>query len=120
MKWLLVGIVVGATTVSDLLQSREMKLHGEIRDFRPTRWGRVMAGVLKRRYLVLSIFFMAVSFFAFLSLLKMAELSFAVPATAASYVVETVLAKVILKERLNWKRWAGAGLVASGVAMVSM
>ena len=120
MKWLLVGIVVGATTVSDLLQSREMKLHGEIRDFRPTRWGRVMAGVLKRRYLVLSIFFMAVSFFAFLTLLKVAELSFAVPATAASYVVETVLAKVILKERLNWKRWAGAGLVASGVAMVSM
>ena len=36
---------------------------------------------------------MAVSFFCFLRLLSIADLSFAVPATAATYVVETVLAR---------------------------
>lgn len=120
MKWLLVAAVVTATTVSDLLQSREMKRHGEINEFRPGRWSRIMAGVLKRGYLLLSILFMAISFFAFLALLSVADFSFAVPATAASYVLETILARFLLKERLNWKRWAGAGLVAFGVAMLSM
>ncbi len=119
MKWLLVALVVTSTVVSDLLQSREMKLHGQIDDFLPGRWGRIMARVLRRRYLILSIVFMALSFFAFLKLLAIADLSFAVPATAASYVLETVLAYFLLKEKLNWRRWAGAGLVACGVAMLS-
>jgi len=120
MKWLMVAAIVGCTTISDLLQSHEMKRHGEIHEFQPGRWGRVMAGALQRRYLILSFVFMALSFFALLTLLSIADLSFAVPATAASFVVETVLAKLLLKERLNWRRWAGAGLVACGVALVSM
>jgi len=120
MRWLLVAVIVCSTTVSDLLQSREMKQHGEIDEFHPGRWSRIMLVALQRRYLVLSILFLTVSFFAFLALLSIADLSFAVPATAASYVVETILAKFLLKERLNWKRWAGAGLVACGVALVSM
>jgi drug/metabolite transporter (DMT)-like permease len=120
VKWLLVGIVVASTTASDLLQSREMKRHGEISEFHPGRWGRVMASAFRRGYLILSIVFMAVSFFAFLKLLSVADLSFAVPATAASYVTETILARVALKERLSWKRWLGAGCVAAGVALLAL
>jgi drug/metabolite transporter (DMT)-like permease len=111
---------VVATTLSDLLQSWEMKRHGEITDFRPGRLGRMLAGLIRRRYLVLSIFFMAISFLAFLKLLSVADLSFAVPATAASYVTETVLAKYVLKEQLNWKRWIGAALIACGVALIAL
>lgn len=119
-QWLLVAVIVTSTTVSDVLQSREMKRHGEISEFRPGRWGRIMAGALQRRYLILSIIFMALSFFAFLRLLSIADLSFAVPATAASYITETLLARFLLKEELNWKRWAGTGLVAFGVVMLSL
>ena len=46
MNWLLVGIVVGATVMGDLLQSLEMKQHGEIRDFRPQR-DRAARGVFR-------------------------------------------------------------------------
>jgi drug/metabolite transporter (DMT)-like permease len=63
---------------------------------------------------------MAVSFFAYLGLLTIAELSFAVPATAVTYVLETVLAKYVLKEHVNWLRWVGASLVICGVALVSL
>jgi uncharacterized membrane protein len=63
---------------------------------------------------------MAVSFFAFMSLLRVADLSFVVPATAASYVLETVLARYVLKERIGRRRWAGALLVACGVALVAL
>jgi drug/metabolite transporter (DMT)-like permease len=63
---------------------------------------------------------MAVSFFAYLGLLTIAELSFAVPVTAVTYVLETILAKYILKEHVNRLRWAGASLVICGVALVSL
>jgi drug/metabolite transporter (DMT)-like permease len=49
-----------------------------------------------------------------------ANLSFAVPATAFSYVLETALAKYILKEHIGWRRWAGASLVGCGVLLVSL
>ena len=120
MNWILVAIIVLSTTVSDMLQSTEMKRHGEIHDFRPSRLGRLMAGLFRRRFLLLSVFFMAVSFFSFITLLSLADLSFAVPATAASYVLETVLAKYLLKERIDPKRWAGTCLVAFGVALLAL
>jgi uncharacterized membrane protein len=63
---------------------------------------------------------MAVSFFSFMALLKVADLSFAVPATAATVVVETLLARLVLKERVDGRRWAGAVLVAFGVALLAV
>ncbi len=120
MKWLLVALIVLSTTISDVLQSMEMKRHGEIRDLRPGPLGRVIAGLFRRRFLLLAVVWMAVSFFSFLTLLSIADLSFAVPATAASYVVETFLAQYLLKERVGMARWTGACLVACGVALLAL
>lgn len=99
--WLLVAAVVISTVCADLLQSHGMRRGG-------ARWK-----------VPLSFVFMASSFFAFTQLLKVAELSFAVPATAASFVVETLLARLILKENVDGRRWAGAVLVAAGVAILA-
>lgn len=118
IAWLLVGIIVAATTVGDILQSTEMKRHGAIEDFGPSGLGSTIAGLARRPHLVWAVFCMAVSFFSFMLLLSVADLSFAVPATAASYVVETVLARVLLKEQIDYRRWAGALLVAGGVALL--
>lgn len=120
MKWALVAIIVAATTAGELLQSAGMKRHGEIRDFRPGALGGAMARVARNRYVLASVAMMAVSFFAFVTLLSVADLSFAVPATALSYVLETFLAKYVLKERVGKRRWAGAALVACGVALLAL
>jgi drug/metabolite transporter (DMT)-like permease len=104
-----------------MLQSYEMKRNVlAVEDLRPGRIGRVLASLARRGPLVLAVFFMAISFFAFLKLLSVAELSFAVPVTAASVVVETILARFVLKEVVTPRRWAGACLVACGVALLSM
>jgi len=55
-----------------------------------------------------------------MALVSVADLSFSVPATAFSYVLETILAKTILKEDVGWHRWAGALLVCAGVALLSL
>jgi len=120
MKWLLVAVIAAATTASDVLQSAAMKRHGEIRDFRPGALGRVLAILARNKLIIASVAAMAVSFFAFIALLSVADLSFAVPATAGSYVLETVLAKYVLLEPVTMERWAGASLVACGVALLSL
>jgi drug/metabolite transporter (DMT)-like permease len=111
----LVGAVVGSTVACDLLQSWDMKRHGEVHDFHPRRVARLFA----RWPLALSVVFMAISFFAFLQLLALEDLSFAVPATAASLVVETLLAQTVLRETVEPRRWVGAVLVAGGVALLA-
>ena len=120
MRWLLIGIIVAATTVGVVLQAAGMRRHGEIRDFRPGAIGRALAVLARNRFVIAAVVAMAVSFFAYLGLLTIANLSFAVPATAITYVFETVLAKYVLKEHVNWLRWVGASLVICGVALVSL
>ncbi len=120
MKWLLIGIIVAATTVGEVLQALGMRHHGEIRDFRPGAVRRALAALARNWYVVVSVFAMAVSFFAYLGVLTLTELSFAVPVTAITYVLETALAKYVLKEQVSWIRWAGASLVLCGVALVSL
>lgn len=119
MKWALLAVMVGSTVTGDLLQSFEMKRHGEIDDFHPTGIRRHLNAMARRKYLILAIVFMALSFFAFMKLLKIADMSFVVPASAAGVVLETVLARFLLREKVDGRRWAGAALVACGVALVA-
>jgi len=118
-RWTLVAIMVGATVLGDLLQSFEMKRHGEIEDFHPRGWARLAATLARKRFLILAVGFMAVSFFAFMTLLETADLSFAVPVSAATFVFETILARVVLRERVDARRWIGACLVACGVILLA-
>lgn len=120
MNWLLVAIIVASTTGKDILQAVAMKRHGEIHDFRPGALGKVLRLLAKNRIIIASIVCSAISFFAFLRLVSTADLSFAVPATAASYVFETIGAKYILNERVSPERWIGAALVACGVSLLSL
>ena len=121
MKWLMVAIIVGSTVLADLLQSFEMKRHSiTTADLRPNRLGALLGGLARRAPLIIAVFFMAISFFAFMKLLSVADLSFGVPATAASVALETVLARLVLREKVTALRWAGALSVACGVALLAM
>lgn len=101
MRWVWVAAVVASTVFADLLQSAAMKRT-------PPRFPPLAASAI----------FMAISFFSFLRLIEIAEFSFAVPATAASIVIETALAGTILKERISSRRWMGAVCVAMGVWLI--
>ena len=120
MRWVLVALMVAATTAGEVLQAAGMRRHGEIRDFRPGAIGRTLAALARNRFVIGGMAAMAVSFFALMKLLSMTDLSFAVPVSAVTYVMETVLAKYLLRERVNARRWAGAALVICGVVLVSL
>jgi drug/metabolite transporter (DMT)-like permease len=118
MRWILLSLVVVTTVASDLLQSREMKLAGEqTGDARGIL--KILRLIANRKWLLLAIALMAVSFFAFLALVQTQPLSFAVPASAGSFILETFLARFLLKEDVGSLRAAGAILVFIGILMVA-
>jgi drug/metabolite transporter (DMT)-like permease len=117
---LLILLVVIPGAVGDLLNSAGMKRHGEITDWSLRGLFRLCRDLLHNYYILASIPAMAISFFALMSLLSVSTLSFAVPMTASSYILETALAKYYLKEHVDWRRWVGTSLVAIGIALLSL
>ena len=119
MTWSLLLLSVLSGTAGDLLTAKGMSDHGEIHEFHPGAVLRVMSIIARNGYIVTGVVAQALSFFSFVALLAVADLSFAVPATALGNVVKTLFAKLFLNEHIGWRRWAGAALVTCGVFLVT-
>ena len=118
--WFLLFVSVLSGSAGDLLNARSMRDHGEIHDFRPGALADVTARLARDISMLSGILAQAVSFFSFVALLGIAELSFAVPATALGNVAKTFFAKIFLGEHVCWRRWAGMRPVSLGVFLVSL
>ena len=119
MKWILVLVLITATTLGDVLRSLGMRQHGEVRELNASAIGGAIAAVARNKFVIISTCAMAVSFFTFIQLLSVAPLSFAVPVSAAAMIPETILARAILHESVDWRRWMGILLVAIGMYFIS-
>lgn len=120
MNWLLVGVIVLCNTAGDVLMTAGMKRIGELEHFRPRAVGRMLWAAVRSPFVMGGVAALAVSFFSLLSLLSIADVSFAVPATGASFLLETLLSRYVLKEDVGWRRWTGVALVACGLILLSM
>jgi uncharacterized membrane protein len=112
--------VVLAGAAGDVSVTRAMKSVGEVVSFRPRALLGVAWRAARNLYLWMGIFWKAVAFFTLLALLTRAELSWVVPATAVSFVVETVAAKYLLKEHISGARWAGVLCICAGISLISL
>jgi drug/metabolite transporter (DMT)-like permease len=117
VKWILVGIISICTALGDVLNTAGMRRQVEVQELNVRSLGHLVVRVFRNPLVLGGLGALAASFFAFLSLLSISNVSFAVPATAISYVLETMLAKYVLKESVTWRRWAAASLVSCGVAL---
>jgi drug/metabolite transporter (DMT)-like permease len=118
MKWILVAIIASSNTVGDLLNTAGMKRIGAVEDLSLRSFLQLLLAIFRSPMVLGGIAALAIGFFAIMSLLSIATVSFAIPATASSYLVETLLAKYILKEDVRWRRWAASGLVVIGVVLL--
>jgi len=116
--WVFLVVVPGA--LGDVMNSVGMKRHGEITDFSPVSLVRLGWDMLRNPWIMGSIPAMAISFFALMALLSSEPVSFAIPVTASSYILETGVAKWWLREQVDWRRWTGTLLVAAGVVLISL
>lgn len=120
MKWIWVVMVVVSSTCGDVFSAKGMSQRGEIEDFGPRGLARVIRYIGTHPTVLVGIATNAISFVAFLGLLSVAPLSFAVPATALSYVLKTFLAEFYLHEHVGRSRWIGVALVATGIVLISV
>jgi len=66
----------------------------------------------------LGIALLSVNFCMLLTLLRSVEVSVIVPASAISYLLLALLAKLLLHEQVSTGRWLGVLLISAGVALV--
>jgi drug/metabolite transporter (DMT)-like permease len=117
---IMVAVIVLADSAGDVLLTKGMKQVGEISTVRLGELISISRRVLVNKNFLSAVFFMAITFFSFLTVLSWADLSFVFPATSLVYVVGTLGAKFILKETVTAQRWAGTALVCLGVALTSL
>ena len=115
---LFIGIIVLAGQGGDISLSFAMKKIGEVKNFSPRNLFQVLVRAFQISWMWLGIGLMAIAFFSLLALLSWANVSLVVPATAASYLVGTLGAQFLLRERVDKMRWIGVVIVCIGVALV--
>lgn len=117
LKWGLILCTVFVSSGGDILCAKGMSQGGALSDFGPSGVLRIVRYIVTRKLVILGGLCYAVAFFSLLGLFTVAQLSVAVPATALSFVVDTLGAHFILKENFPWKRWIGVILVSVGVVL---
>ena len=117
-EWAYILLTVFSSSCGDILCAKGMSAEGELHDLGPGGIRQILREIVTRRLVILGWLSYATSFFALMGLLSVAALSVAVPATALSFVLDTIGARFILHEHVPWKRWAGVLCVTAGVVMV--
>ena len=118
LQWRLVVLTSVCNTLGDVLNTAGMKREPEVDKLSLNSLFRMLSRIIRNPLVIGGVAALTAGFFAMVSLLSIANVSFSVPATALSYVLETLLAKYILKEDVGFRRWAAASLVAVGVVLL--
>ena len=116
LTWFLILVTVVLGSCGDLFCAKGMSSGGEV-NVRATGIARLVRSIVTRRMIILGFICDGISFFSLLALLAVAQLSIAVPATALSFVIDTLGARFILHENVHWKRWLGVLCVTVGVIL---
>jgi drug/metabolite transporter (DMT)-like permease len=117
-QWKLVVLTSACNTLGDVLNTAGMKREPEVEKLDPRSLLRMLSRIVRNPRVLGGVASLTVGFFAMMSLLSIANVSFSVPATSISFVLETLLAKYLLKEDVGFRRWAAATLVACGVVLL--
>src|SRR5437588_3081310 len=118
VEWRLVALTSVCNTLGDVLNTAGMKRQPEVTKLSLRTLLRMLARVVRNPLVIAGVVALTTGFFAMMSLLSIANVSFSVPATASSFVLETFLAKYVLHEQVGLRRWAAATLVICGVALL--
>jgi drug/metabolite transporter (DMT)-like permease len=109
-------VAVVALAVGETLLSKGMKQV----DRSGGGWALQAVAVIRSGWIWAGLILMIVHVGLYMLTLKNADLSLALPLTAASYPLAAVLARFYLSEDVGTARWVGTLVITAGVAMVAM
>ena len=92
---------------------------GEISTFNLKALLAIFLLVVTNKMVILGVFFSAIYFGLFLTLLSWGELSLILPLTALGYLVSGSFARYFLMEQVSLLRWVGTLLIVVGVVLIT-
>ncbi|MGB5772127.1 MAG: hypothetical protein WBM32_20010 [Crocosphaera sp.] len=113
--WLAIMISSVSDASGDLLLAVGMKKIGEIKEINVSEVTKFVVKIITNPTIVSGIACQGIAFFSFISVLSWADISFVRPATALTYVISMLGAKLMLKEDIREQKLWGIVLIGLGV-----
>lgn len=114
-KYLILLAVTVFGSSGDVCLARGMRDFGAVTT---ANWGQLLT-VLLDPWVVVGICLLILFFCSYLTALSWADLTYVLPATALSYVLMALLARIFLHENVTLEHWLGVGLITVGVGFVA-
>ena len=117
---ILLTLLVLTQVFGDLGLSKGMKGFGEVQDYSISGLRQLAIYLLTNHWIWLGVICLIVSLLFYLTAISRLDLSYVLPVHSSSYVVNSVLAYLILKENIPLERWLSTILITFGVIFVSL
>lgn len=114
-KYLILAAVAVFASCGDVCLARGIKDFGAVTE---ANWHQLF-GVVLNPWVLTGIGLLLLFFGSYLTALSWADLTYVLPATALSYVLMALLARLFLHEHITLSRWLGIALVTVGVGFVA-
>jgi drug/metabolite transporter (DMT)-like permease len=112
---LIMLVAVVALALGETALAKGMKQAGRTEE----SWAVLAVAVLRNTWILGGSALLVIHLGLYLLALRHADLSFALPLTAASYPLSALLARFYLREDVGTARWLGTLLITVGVAIVA-
>ena len=118
--WIAIGMLVMASSAGDIMLSAAMKRIGDLEELRARKGLLAVIGrVISEKLFLFGLCCLIFSFFCLLTALSWGDASLVAPASASlTYICSAILAKFVLHENVDRRRWISAALVCVGVLML--
>jgi uncharacterized membrane protein len=118
--WIAIGMLVLASSAGDVMLSAAMKRIGDLELIRSQKGLLAVIGrVISEKLFLIALCCLIFSFFCLLTALSWGDASLVAPASASlTYICSAILAKFLLHENVDRRRWLSAALVCMGVLML--
>jgi uncharacterized membrane protein len=105
--------------VGHIMLAKGMRPIGDLTETSTERLGGMVRRAVTSPWVLVGVALQASFFFLYLALLSRADVSQVLPMTALDYIVVALLAHWALGEGITGIRWAGIGLITTGVFFIS-
>ena len=117
-KILLISVLVVTQVLGDIWLSRGMKIFGEVSSFAPEAIEKLLLYLLTSPWIWLGVGTLVFSMLIYWMAVSRFDISYVLPMHASSYVLNALLAWVILSEQVSGIRWLATLTIATGVLVV--
>jgi uncharacterized membrane protein len=118
--WIAIAALVMASSTGDVLLSAAMKRIGDLEEIRSQKGLlAVISRVVSEKLFLFGLASLIFSFFCLLTALSWGDASLVAPASASlTFICSAMLAKFVLHENVDRRRWLSAALVCVGVLLL--